>query len=150
MGTKYKVAKVLTLPLFKCVQDEPLPIMILDPMFVGKEMKAAEGAKKKEPATLVNAMHLDTGELGQVICHAVVKSVLTEFYPNDSYVGKCFLLTKHGKDEGKEYNRFDVVEIEAPDNMAALKAAASNQTIEVGAKDATEESTATDKNGKKK
>lgn len=113
MPTKFKVVRNLTLPLFKFVEGTPQNLLITSAMFVGKEMKAIEG-KKKEPATLCNVTDMETGEAGQIILHAVVKSILNDEYPNDSYVGKAFEICKKGKDPGKEYNRFTVWEIEAP------------------------------------
>jgi hypothetical protein len=111
---EFKTKKVLTLPLFKLVVDTPSHFKITGPMYIGKDMKQKEGDKKKEPATLANVTNLETGEAGQFIVNAVVKSVLTDEYPNDAYVGKCFAITKQKRKEGKSYDPFNVVEIEDP------------------------------------
>jgi hypothetical protein len=117
-ASPFKVKKNLTKPLLKFVEGAPVYVKIEGAMFVGKEMKgknAGTEPKKKEPATLCDVTDLTTGEACQIILHAVVKSVLTDEYPNDSYVGKGFQITKMGKAPGKDYNRFDVQEIELPE-----------------------------------
>jgi hypothetical protein len=116
---EFKVKKVLTLPLFKLVVDTPSYFKITAAMYIGKDMKQKEGDKKKEPATLANVTNLETGEAGQFIVNAVVKSVLTEEYPADAYVGKCFAITKQKRKEGKSYDPFNVVEIDDPGATAA-------------------------------
>ncbi|MGH7743753.1 MAG: hypothetical protein ACREQ5_02900 [Candidatus Dormibacteria bacterium] len=78
--------------------------------------------KRKAPATLANVINLEDGSVCQIIVNAVVKSVLNDEYPNDGYVGKCFAITKRGRAQGKQYNPFDIEEIEDPGNEVAAKA----------------------------
>jgi hypothetical protein len=106
--------KVLTRPLLKFMADAPHYVRIECAMYIGKEMKAAAGEKKKEPATLCDITDLETGEQAQMIVNAVVKSVLSESYTGDTYVGKCFSITKKTRTPGKSYDPFNIVEIEDP------------------------------------
>lgn len=120
---EFKTKKVLTRPVLKFTEGVTHYVKIEAAMFIGKEMKQKAGDdKKKEPATILNVIDLESGEVAQMLVNAVVKSVLTEEYPNDSYVGKCFALTKMPRQPGKQYNPFHVNEIEDP-TPAATNAA---------------------------
>lgn len=121
-----KTKKLLTRPVLKMEQDKTRYIKIEAAMFIGKDIKsrdAKEGDKKKEPATILNATNLEDGALVQIVVNAVMKSVLSEEYPNDTYVGKCFAITKQGRQPGKQYNPFHIEEIEDPADEAAPKPA---------------------------
>lgn len=115
---EFKTKKLLTVPLLKLIENETKYVKITGAMFVGKEIAgrrgAAPDAKKKEPATLFNAVNLEDGTECQIIVSTVVKGVLHDEYANDSYVGKCFAITKLPRKEGKDYNGFKIVEIEDP------------------------------------
>lgn len=115
----FKVKKNLTPPLIKFVEGQPRYVKITSPMFVGKDMKAKEGDKKKEPALLCDVINLETGEVAQIIVSAVVKSVFTESYPNHEYVGKGFEITKQGRAPGKQYSPFTVQELELEEESPA-------------------------------
>jgi len=110
--------KLLTRPVFKWTVGKTLHCRIESAMHVGKEIKsrnATETDKKKEPATLCNVTDLSSGELGQFIANTVIKSTLDENYPNDTYVGLCFSITKQARQEGKQYDKFSIEEIDDPD-----------------------------------
>ena len=109
-----KRKKLLTRPVLKYVVDVANCVKIEDKAHIGKEMKPGADGKKKEPATLCNVIDLKTGEPAQIILNAVVKSVLMEEYPNDSYVGLCFSITKQARVVGKSYDPFSIEEIEDP------------------------------------
>jgi hypothetical protein len=115
----FVVKKRLTIPLLKLTEGNTQYVKITAPMHLGKEQKAKDGEKKKEPAMLANCVNLQDGSECQIILSAVVKSVLEDEYPNSAYVGKCFAITKQGRAPGKSYNQFDVVEIEDPAAAAA-------------------------------
>lgn len=108
---EFEKVKVVNRQLLKFVKDETRHVKFEGPMHLGKEMKAKEGEKKKEPATLANVVDLETGEECQIIISAVVKSVLEEEYPKNAYVGKSFGITKRGKAPGKAYEQYTVVEV---------------------------------------
>lgn len=107
--------KLLTRPILKFIKDEPRYVKFEGKIYLGKEMKQKAGDdKKKEPAHLADVIDLTTGELAQIIINAVPMSVLKENYPDDSYVGKCFAITRQSRKEGKAYDPFLVEEIEDP------------------------------------
>lgn len=121
---EFKRKKLLTIPVLKFKEGETRYVKITEAMHVGKPQKAKEGEKAKEPAVLANCINLEDGAICQIIVSAVVKSVLTEEYPNDGYVGKCFAITKQGRNPGKQYNQFDIEEVEDPGDEVAHQRAA--------------------------
>lgn len=114
-----KRKKLLTRPVLKFEVGKARYIKIETEMHIGKEMKEQAGEKKKEPATLCNVIDLSTGEPGQIIVNAVLKSVLSEEYPSGSYVGLCFSITKQARMPGKQYDPFNIEEIEDPNEEKA-------------------------------
>lgn len=117
---KFKKVRVVTLPLFKWQANLERYYRFDGAMFQGKPMKenVAEGAKKKEPAILANVTDLETGEQGQIILGKVLQEILTEDYPADAYVGKCFAIEQR-KIAGKDYNGYSVTEIEPNEAQGA-------------------------------
>jgi hypothetical protein len=107
----YKIKRKLVKPLLKLTVGDTVHIKITSAIFEGKPIKGKEEAKK--PAELVNGVDLDTGEEVQMIIPAVVKSVLSEEYPADAYVGKAFAITKGEKKDGKAYFPYSIDEIDA-------------------------------------
>jgi hypothetical protein len=112
--------KKLTLPIVKFEKDLPRAVKITTAMHVGKQLKGTGDKSKMEPATLCNVIELDNDNReAQMICASIVKSVLSENYENDSYVGLCFSVTKHNKREGKGYYDYSIDEINDPTSQAA-------------------------------
>lgn len=112
-GKAYKVKKKITLPLLKQVAGQSVAIQFESPIYVGKDIKTKEGAAKEKPADLANIINLETGEEMVYIVSAVVKGNLDDLYPAEAIVGKCFAILKGTKVEGKRYNDYTVVELEA-------------------------------------
>jgi hypothetical protein len=112
----FKRVKNLTLDILKFVENEPRNIKITGPIHLGKEQKKGkdDDGKAREPAHLASCINLDDGTECQIIVSAVVLSVFTDEYPNESYVGKCFEITKKNRVAGKQYFPYGVVEIEDP------------------------------------
>ena len=109
---KFKVKKLVTVPLLKFVIDQPIYVKITSPIFLGKEVKGSGDSSKMEAAHLANIINLETGEEQQIIIAKVVQGVLDEEYPNQGYVGKAFQLTKLAKGSGKRYNPYTVAELD--------------------------------------
>jgi hypothetical protein len=107
---KFTRLKVVTLPLFKLADNKAMYLKILGPFTIGKQID-----DKKEAATLAHVINLETGEEGQIIVGAVLKSTLHEAYAGDSYVGKCFEIVK-SKDGDKKYNNYTVNEVSEPED----------------------------------
>lgn len=111
-GRKFKVLGNVTMPVFTPKIEEPAYVKVLEPMYLGKEMKAGSDGQKKAPATLCKVVNLETGEVVLLIVAAVVKGIFEDNFPGNAYVGKAFCLVKHAKKEGKNYFNFSVDEID--------------------------------------
>lgn len=126
---KFEVAKNLTLPLLKPQLDQPIYIRFEEPLKIGKEIG------DKDAAIIGTVTNLETGEMSQYLVPAVFQGILHDEYgtpkfgspekgqpvqiveaaregqPADSYVGKCFMVTKHPKASGKGYHPQTIQEI---------------------------------------
>jgi hypothetical protein len=125
MFMEFKTKRLLTIPVLKFAVGQPRYVKITGAMFTGKQQKAVGDEKPKAPATLAPTVNLEDGSVCQIIVSSVVKSILTDEYPGDGYVGKCFKLTKGERNPGKQYNQFEVEEIEDPGAPAEHPAAAA-------------------------
>jgi hypothetical protein len=61
---------------------------------------------------VLNCTNLETGEVCQIIASAIIRSTLEENYPSNAYVGKGFAITKRGRQPGKQYNKFEILELD--------------------------------------
>lgn len=106
----FKKIRSVTLPLIKWVNGVEKYFRFDGAAFIGKEVKQT-GTKKMEPATLAHVTDLESGEQGQIILATVLRKILDEEYPDNSYVGRSFAITQHRVD-GKAYNTYTIEEIE--------------------------------------
>lgn len=101
---QFEVVRHVTLPLFK-LEDENFKYYFRFETAIerGKELAAtrkprsnSDGTPKEQmpPPDLAVVTNLRTGELGQIIVNAVLKSNLEDTYPDAGYVGKCFQITR--------------------------------------------------------
>lgn len=122
----FKVKRKITLPLIKPAIDVPVYVKIDEPIFVGKQIG------DKDAAILANVTDLETGESAQIIIPSVLQGILHDGFgaakfgakekggavvelvaaSSNDYVGKGFMLTKHKKASGKQYNPYSVAELE--------------------------------------
>ena len=112
-----KIIRRVTMPSLKLMPEVPVYVKITDPLFQGREIKGKEGEEQKAPPKILNVINLETGEAMQLVAGTVVVSELTENYPNDAYVNKCFMITKGKKREqagGRGYFTYEISEIEEP------------------------------------
>lgn len=111
-ATAFKVKRKLVLPLLNAKQAIGVPLYIKadGAIYTGKPQKGAKEGEK--PADLMPATNLETGESGEIIVSAVVKSALDEGYPDAGYVGLAFSITKGDKPKGKRYFQYTVDEVE--------------------------------------
>ena len=125
--TEYKKIRTVARPLLTLPDGEPAALRVDAPMFV-----ASAGRKPREgfaPPTLMFVTDVETGLEGQIMVNQVLEDLINESYPEESYVGKFFLVTRH-KLDGKKYYTFDLDEIENP----TLSKAAIEETEKVPAK----------------
>lgn len=138
-----KRKKLLTRPLIKFPVAVAVYIFVEEKMFIGKDLdknKPIDPTKpKKEPATIANVIDLVTDEPSQIIVNAVVKSIFHDEYPEDTYVGKCFMIVKGIRVPGKPYDPFKVEEIDDP--RPAMKEAAEKASKEAAEAEAAEKPT---------
>jgi hypothetical protein len=116
----FQTARVVTMQLLKQGENEAVAIFFASNIYRGRELKSARGGVEREsPADIANVLNLVTGELQSYICATVLKSELTENYPDNSYVGKCFVIERGAKKVGgaRSYNTYKVREIVAPSGM---------------------------------
>lgn len=111
-GRAFK-AKQITRSVFPQKVGQTIFVQITGKPYVGKPLANAGTGPKMEPATLVEATNLQTGELGLIIVNKVLEGVLDEQFPNETYVGKNFGITMKDGPEGKRYKTFIVFELEA-------------------------------------
>lgn len=142
---KFKKKKVLTRPVLKFIEGTPNYVKLVGPMHLGKDIKEKKGSdeKKKDPATLIDCINLMTGEEAQIIASAVIKSVLEDNYPEHSYVGLCFEMTKQARQPGKAYNPVHIEEIEEPVKEEPAPAPAASTSEESTQTAGVEETTRT-------
>jgi hypothetical protein len=135
---QFEVVRHVTLPLFKMdEEDHKYYYRFESAIEQGKELeavrkrKAADGAQKEvmPPPDLAEVTDLRTGQLGQIIVNAVLKSNLTEKYESDSYVGKCFQITrtKSIARGSRTIKMFEILEIKLKQNADAAPAPAKRK-----------------------
>jgi len=125
-----KVIKQVSVNLLKLRPGVQLWALLTAAMHVSKPLKnQSEEDKKKEPPTLLPIINLETGEVQNIIVGSVLKDLLNDEYPANSYVGRAFgISVKEQKDAkaggGRRYNNYDVVEIEVPEAQKGAAAEA--------------------------
>lgn len=107
----FKIKGHVVLPLLKWTDNVSKYLKITGPIHVGKEIQEKGATKKKEPAHLMEVIDLETGEAGEVIVATVLRGILTENFPDETYIGRGFRIMQR-KIPGKDYNGFDVDELD--------------------------------------
>jgi len=108
------VKRAVTRAVLKFEVDAPTYIKILTEIITGKELKGTDKKAEMKPAQICDVINLESGQELTMICGAIVESSLNENYPDKSYVGLCFAITKQAKKEGKRYFPYEISEIEDP------------------------------------
>lgn len=114
---KYKVKRIVTLPLLKLREGMTVAVRFEGAAFTGKVItRGPEANKTKEPPIMANVTNLETGELMQIMLGTVLRGILDDDYPEQKYVGLCFVIVvgekKRGSDGATSYNTYTVTEIE--------------------------------------
>ena len=113
-----KIVKHVTLPTLKLTPDTPVYVKITEKLFEGKTQPAKDGEPAKKAPMIFNVVNLETGEQMQLVAGTVVQREIADNYEKDSYVGKCFMITK-GKQKdaggGRSYFTYNIAEIEDPE-----------------------------------
>lgn len=122
---KFKVKKNVTLPTLSLAVNQVAFVRFDEAIYVGKEVEAKEGEKKKEPPSLACVTDMETGEQRTLILNTVLVSTIDEAYPAKTYVGKIFRVEKLAKRAGKDYHDFKIQEVEAEADAATPPSAAT-------------------------
>lgn len=114
--------KAITKQSLSMTKGRPYYLGLLSEVYLGQEVKAAPGQVAKNPPHLVDAVQLDTGELFQVICPAVMAEELAKAFPG-GVKGVCIEVTIIPPRDGKRYNLCNIFKIQAPEDFAKHLAA---------------------------
>lgn len=110
-----KVTKLVTRPVLKFEKEKPLHVRILAALYVGALPEVRAGSTRKPVApTFVDVINLETQGQATLPIHPKLKALLTEKYPDNSYVGKCFSVTAKTRQTGVQFTPYWLAEIEDP------------------------------------
>lgn len=124
---QYRVVKQVTRPVLPIEDDVICPIRIEGPIHKGKELFDRDGKKIKgqydNVPDLLDVEYLVDGGHYELIVNTVLASVLDREYPDQTYVGRYFLLMRgaHHK-EDKRYKTFRIEEISIVPDPAMVQA----------------------------
>lgn len=133
MSTAPKFARLraVSLSVLKFAKGQPRFVYFIGPMHEGKKVD-----DKKEPATLIHSVDMETGEEGLVIAPMVLQNELRAAYPDDGYVGRGFEVCVT-RDAEKKYNHVSICEVAVPEGFvpppSQASLAASTTTTTAGA-----------------
>jgi hypothetical protein len=112
-GLIFKKTKTVTVPVLKLMPDVPVYVKVEGKMEISKQVAGTKVAgQAMEPATIMHCTNLDGDSECLLIVGKMLKSVIEESYPDNSYVGKCFEIVNHGKRGDKKYNAYSLCEVE--------------------------------------
>lgn len=119
--SKMKAVRLVTLPTWKWEDGQTKYFRIESAIREGRaiDKKAAKEAdvkvsgkeQKMAPARIMQVTDLQTGTRCEMVVGEVLESNLVENYKDDSYVSKCFQVTR-SKVEGKRYKNYSLIEID--------------------------------------
>jgi len=82
---------------------------------IAEEVDKKTGEVKSKEVHVMTVLSLMDEKPYTVVLSAAALGNLTEEYPNNGYIGKCFELTSFGKINGKDYNTIAITEIAGND-----------------------------------
>lgn len=118
--SRFKKKRQLTVSTIKFEAEKPVYVKIIGPIERGKqrgEPKKNPDGSPQDPPLLARIINLDTGEEMGMILAKILETELRESYPDESYVGKGFEITKQKRKEGRRYDPYSIAEIELPDEQ---------------------------------
>lgn len=110
---KYKKTKPVTIPMLSVKEGVPVIVKFISPMFTS-DVKV----DNKEPATVARVWAPESGGTYILMCGAVIQKELEKAYPDETYVGRFFEITRgeSGKKAGKNWVSYTIFEIELEEN----------------------------------
>ena len=114
-----KVKRRVTVPVLPFADGMTIIVRAIDAIHKGKEIKETANGKPRMGVAMIMTIEAPNGSQRTLICGEVLQKELAEAYPKDAYVGCWFMLTKIAPRPGKQYATYEIVEIEAPNRLAA-------------------------------
>ena len=108
----YKLVKQLNAGLWKWEDREEKVFRIDGPIRVGRAQTNPRNGIAKAP-DIMTVTDVADGHQKEILVGQVLKSTLTENYPDDSYIGKTFACVQGPPPDGKRYKTMTVNEVEA-------------------------------------
>lgn len=109
----YKVTKQLNSNLWKWEDGVEKVFTILSPIRAGRVVTNPRNGIAKAPDVMT--VRDIEGNEHEILVATVLRSTLTENYPDDAYVGKTFACTQGPVPDGKRYKTMDVKEVTLED-----------------------------------
>ncbi|MGH8678169.1 MAG: hypothetical protein ACREUQ_07455 [Burkholderiales bacterium] len=104
----FKIKRQITLPVLKMEDSVERYFKFTSDAYIGKEIEGSQMA----PATVAQAIDLESGDAGIVVLNTIAVKELTAAYP-EGIKGKCFSMLKRSL-EGKKYKAMQINEIDDP------------------------------------
>ena len=120
MAVTYRIAKALNGGLWKWEDGTEKVFTVLGPIRVGKTVANPRNGIAKAPDVL-SVRDLEDGNEKEILVGQVLKSTLSENYPDDGYIGKTFACTQSAPPAGKRYKSMTVNEVEVEEPKKAKK-----------------------------
>ena len=111
MAVAYNLKKTLGGSLWKWVDGEEKVFTVLSPIRAGKAVSNPRSGIAKAPDVMTVRDAADGNEK-DILVGAVLRSSLTESYPDDAYVGLSFACTQGAVKPGTRYKTMTVAEVE--------------------------------------
>jgi hypothetical protein len=121
MAVVYNLKKTLGGSLWKWQDGVEKVFTVVGPIRAGKAVASPRSGIAKAPDVMTVRDAEDNNEK-DILVGAVLRSSLTENYPDDSYVGITFACTQGAVKVGTRYKTMQVAEVEVDNAPAAKKA----------------------------
>jgi hypothetical protein len=111
---RFAVAKYVAVPMLEVPPGQSFVCQMFDAM---RELPAIEGQKRKykDSPHYASTIKAPNGEARLFTWNTVFRSEMEKSYPDESYVGKWFRITRLPIKRGKDYATFAIEELELRD-----------------------------------
>lgn len=111
MAVAYNLKKTLGGSLWKWEDGKEKVFTVLSPIRAGKAVSNPRSGIAKAP-DVMTVRDAEDGNEKDILVGAVLRSSLTESYPDDTYVGLSFACTQGAVKPGTRYKTMTVAEVE--------------------------------------
>jgi len=111
VAVAYNLKKTLGGSLWKWQDDVEKVFTIISPIRAGKAVSNPRSGIAKAP-DVMTVRDAEDGNEKDILVGAVLRSSLTESYPDDTYVGLTFACTQGAVKAGTRYKTMTVAEVE--------------------------------------